>query len=33
VENIARFTPHFFNPPKVEIEQIEKLKSRFSRIK
>jgi hypothetical protein len=32
VEKLARFTPRFFNPPKMEIQQVEKLKSRFSRI-
>jgi hypothetical protein len=29
VENPARFTPRFFNPPKMEIQQVEKLKSYF----
>jgi len=33
VENLARFTPSFSHRPKVEIQQIEKLKSRFSRMK
>ena len=33
VEKTARFTPHFFNPLKMEIQQVKKLKSHFLRMK